>query len=83
MGVESACKHFQPGEGPSRGLLRDCTNSPINRLQHYLNYPAVRLPSAPVLPSRRGGRCQQRGAEMKLIIISPVVNEVSKCRELS
>ena len=25
----------QPGEGPSRGLLRDCTSSPINRLQHY------------------------------------------------
>ena len=24
--------HFQPGEGPSRGLLRDCTTSPINRL---------------------------------------------------
>ena len=22
---------FQPGEGPSRGLLRDCTTSPINR----------------------------------------------------
>ena len=22
------------GEGPSRGLLRDCTTSPINRLQH-------------------------------------------------
>ena len=21
---------FQPGEGPSRGLLRDCTTSPIN-----------------------------------------------------
>ena len=21
----------QPGEGPSRGLLRDCTTSPINR----------------------------------------------------
>ena len=22
---------FQPGEGPSRDLLRDCTTSPINR----------------------------------------------------
>ena len=30
---DSRC--FQPGEGPSRGLLRDCTTSPINRLQHY------------------------------------------------
>ena len=29
---ESASMHFQPGEGPSRGLLRDCTTSPINRL---------------------------------------------------
>ena len=26
---------FQPGEGPSRGLLRDYTTSPINSLQHY------------------------------------------------
>ena len=25
---------FQPGEGPSRGLLCDCTTSPMNRLQH-------------------------------------------------
>ena len=24
-------RHFQPGEGPSRGLLRDCTTSPITR----------------------------------------------------
>ena len=28
---ESASRRFQPGEGPSRGLLRDCTTSPINR----------------------------------------------------
>ena len=27
----SASRRFQPGEGPSRGLLRDCTTSPINR----------------------------------------------------
>ena len=26
-----ASRRFQPGEGPSRGLLRDCTTSPINR----------------------------------------------------
>ena len=26
---------FQAGEGPSRGPLRDCTTSLINRLQHY------------------------------------------------
>ena len=30
-----ASSHFQPGEGPSRGLLRDCTTLLINRLQHY------------------------------------------------
>ena len=24
---------FQPGEGPSRGLLRDCTTLPVDRLQ--------------------------------------------------
>ena len=28
---ESTSRRFQPGEGPSRGLLRDCTTSPINR----------------------------------------------------
>ena len=27
----AASRRFQPGEGPSRGLLRDCTTSPINR----------------------------------------------------
>ena len=28
---ESSSSRFQPGEGPSRGPLRDCTTSPINR----------------------------------------------------
>ena len=28
---ESTNRCFQPVEGPSRGLLRDCTTSPINR----------------------------------------------------
>ena len=31
----SRSRRFQPGEGSSLGLLRDCTTSPINRLQHY------------------------------------------------
>ena len=26
-----ASRRFQPGEGPSRGLIRDCTISPINQ----------------------------------------------------
>ena len=29
-------RRFQPGEGPSRGLLRDCTTSPINRFAALL-----------------------------------------------
>ena len=29
MKLGSRC--FQPGEGPSRGLLRDCTTSPMDR----------------------------------------------------
>ena len=29
--VRDTNRRFQPGEGPSRGLLRDCTTSPINR----------------------------------------------------
>ena len=28
---ESARRGYQPGEGTSRGLLRDCTTLPINR----------------------------------------------------
>ena len=31
-GYKTLCKPTHPG----RGLLRDCTTSPINRLQHYL-----------------------------------------------
>ena len=35
-GVNAVSSRFQPGEGPSRGLLHDCIiTSPINRLQHY------------------------------------------------
>merc|ERR1712155_243953 len=34
-----ASRRFQPGEGPSRGLLRDCTNSPINRFAALLGTP--------------------------------------------
>ena len=32
---ESASRLFQPGGGPSRGLLCDCTTSAINRLQQF------------------------------------------------
>ena len=35
--MEAAPSHFLPGEGPSRGLLRDCTTSPINRFAALLN----------------------------------------------
>ena len=37
---ESASRRFQPGEGPSRGLLRDCENLLWNQwstTQHYLD----------------------------------------------
>merc|ERR1712242_434207 len=34
---ESASRRFQPGEGPNRGLLRDCTTSPINRFAALLH----------------------------------------------
>ena len=33
--------HFQLGEGPSRGLLRDCTTSQINRFQLYTKLRAL------------------------------------------
>ena len=32
----SIVSRFQPGEGPRRGLLRDCTTSPINRFAALL-----------------------------------------------
>ena len=38
MSSYCVCRRFQPGEGPSRGLLHDCTTSPINRLQHYSKF---------------------------------------------
>ena len=38
---ESASRRFQPGEGPIRGLLRDCTTSPINRFAALLLTPAT------------------------------------------
>ena len=38
---ESASRRFQPGEGPSRGLLRDCSTSPINRFAALLLTPAT------------------------------------------
>ena len=31
VSYESVSRLFQPGEGPRRGLLRDCTTSPNNR----------------------------------------------------
>ena len=32
----AAIRHYaNPPARPSKGLLRDCTTSPINRLQHY------------------------------------------------
>ena len=36
--INLSCRRFQPGEGPSRGLLCDCKNRLWNRwivLQHY------------------------------------------------
>ena len=35
-----ASMRFQPGEGPSRGLLRDCTTSPINRFAALIRVSA-------------------------------------------
>ena len=39
MKVLSRC--FQPGESPSRGLLRDCTTSPINRFAALSTYSDI------------------------------------------
>ena len=35
----SASRRFLPGEGPSSGLLRDCTTSPINRFAALIVTP--------------------------------------------
>ena len=46
---ESTSTRAQPGEGPSRGLLRDCTTSPINRLHHYFLLNLVEAVAAVIL----------------------------------
>ena len=33
--------HFQPGEGPGNGLLRDCTTSPINRFAALIKTKSI------------------------------------------
>ena len=40
---------FQPGEDLSRGPLRDCKTSPINRLQHYFLFNLVEAVAAVIL----------------------------------
>ena len=45
--VKAVSSRFQPGEGPSRGLLRDCTTLPINRLQHYTLTPGASAAAPP------------------------------------
>ena len=51
-----ACRRFQPGEGPSRGILRDCTASPINRfaaqVDFHVSYFGVKLWGLVVAESR-------------------------------
>ena len=44
----NASRHFQPGD-PSRGLLRDCTTSPINRFAALVRIFSVVTP-APAQP---------------------------------
>ena len=39
----------QPGEGPSRGLLRDCTTSPINRFAALFDTPLMPLNAIPAI----------------------------------
>ena len=41
--MSSASRRFQPGEGPSRGLLRDFTTSPINRFAALVSSEAVNI----------------------------------------
>ena len=51
--------HFQPGEGTSRGLLRDCTTLPFNRSQHLLvEWPLFRYPWL-LVTTGRWGQCSE------------------------
>ena len=43
---ESGSSRFQPGEGPSRGLLRDCTTSLINQFAALTRSPEEALQEA-------------------------------------
>ena len=53
-------RHYanQPACCPSRGLLRDCTTSQINRLQHYL------IVVLPLVPGSCVVLCKHRSDEV-------------------
>ena len=53
---ESGSSRFQPGEGPSRGLLRDCTTLPINRFAALVET----LSPCPGAPGPAAGRLHHR-----------------------
>ena len=61
---------FQPGEGPSRGLLRDCTTSSINRFATLkmiqIQYPVWASPNNPTKNPGTGGQGWTGGATLKL-----------------
>ena len=62
MKHESTSRRFQPGEGPSRGLLRDCENWLWNRWivsQHYRLCVGHQTRHQTLMPR---SRCQERAA---------------------
>ena len=51
-----AISRFQPGEGPGRGLLRDCTTSPINRFASLVvTFAALAAGPVPLRPRQPAG----------------------------
>ena len=79
--MKAFSRHFQPGECPRRGLLRDCTTSPINRLQHQSQHFCVLilLPIKNIWISRsifnlKLPPSQQKGSDLKRIFFTNVFN---------
>ena len=49
-------RRFQPGEGPSRGLLHDCTTSPMDRFTALITFRLKDYPYPSSATPRRTGR---------------------------
>ena len=62
----SASRRFQPGEGPSRGLLRDCTTSPINRFAALIISLHLKWSLSVNMPTTSTNTCTRAGVAVTI-----------------